>query len=176
MDGGTLDVKDWGIHFDDGHLFSYVVSGGYIKMNGGFSSDRHDFAPTGGTLELYGANDSVIDLGWGNELYNVNINKSVSRNISKNNETIITTKLSKRGKRKKVLSNSRSDLIELSDDLIISNDLNITSGILDLTGHNLQIGNDLNIFGSLKNCISTLSPSIYVKMNPACFRIKIRNF
>jgi len=150
MEGGTLDVKDWGIHFDDGHLFSHVVSGGTIKMNGGFSSDRHDFNPTGGTIELYGTNNGVLDFGWGNEFYDLKINKIVSRNNSHNEIASAKARFENKSRRRSDTTNTRSGYVDLSNDLIVSRNMEITSGQLNLAGFNLQIGGSLAIFGTLK--------------------------
>ncbi|MCD4819653.1 MAG: choice-of-anchor J domain-containing protein [Candidatus Cloacimonetes bacterium] len=150
MEGGTLDVKDWGIHIDDGHSFSHVISGGTIKMNGGFSSYRHDFAPTGGYIHLYGSDDETIDLGWENKLHHLVINKTVSRNSDKQVFRKAKSKINNRRRKKEKINNTRSGLVGLSDDLIINGNMEITSGQFNLAGHTLQIGGSLAIYGALK--------------------------
>jgi len=146
MEGGVLDIKDWGIHIDDANQFSHVISGGTIKMNGSFTSDRHDFAPTGGYVHLYGSDDAEIDFGWGNEFYHLVTNKTVSRNTkNKSSKTIISSK-----RRKTKIQNTRSGTVTLLNDLSVLGNMEITSGIFDLAGNSLQVDGNLAIYGNLK--------------------------
>ena len=144
MSGGVLDVKDWGIHIDDNNQFSHVITGGTIKMNGSFSSDRHDFSPTGGYVHLYGSEDAEIDFGWGNEFHHLVINKQVSKEFVKKEQ---------RSSKRRPMStrrNTRSGILTLNQDLIVTHNMEITNGQFDLNGNSVEIGGSLAIYGLLK--------------------------
>ncbi len=148
MEGGTLDVKDWGIHFDDLHLFSHVITGGTIKMNGSFSSDRHDFDPSGGTVLLYGSDDVDLDFGWGNTFHNITIDKTLSDNSARNKNTPAEpVPTSRRNSRS--TENTRSGYANLQEDLELNGTLDVNGGVFDLNGHSVD-ANKVEIAGTLK--------------------------
>ena len=150
MEGGILDIKDRGIHFDDLHLFTHVITDGIIQMNGSFTSDRHNFSPTGGSIKLYGSNDAEISFGWGNEFHNLFINKSTSDNILKKGDASKRNINDSIARRQSPIENTRSGNVTLMDDLNVNEVLQISfqSG-LDINGNKLQINGNLQILGTL---------------------------
>ena len=150
MAGGILDVKDWGIHIDDAHSFAHVISGGVIKMNGGFSSERHDFGPIGGYVWLYGSDDVDIDFGWGNTFHNLTIDKSLSDDEMQKERNTVKEKTSISRRREPLNENTRAGNVTIQDDLEIDGELNITNGTFNLNGHYVQIDDSVEIEGTLK--------------------------
>ncbi|MBN1198532.1 MAG: T9SS type A sorting domain-containing protein, partial [Bacteroidales bacterium] len=77
MNTGVLDFVDQGIAIQDVAPFSFTstISGGTIRTQKGFTVQSPGFNPTGGTVELYGAQNSGISTATGGAFYNVNINK-----------------------------------------------------------------------------------------------------
>jgi hypothetical protein len=61
VSGGILDFKDNGIWLREATTSFYTnISGGLIRTNGTFRAARTDFHPSGGTLELYGAENDIF--------------------------------------------------------------------------------------------------------------------
>lgn len=78
MSGGVLDVINKGISFsctNPSLPFTCNVSGGTIRTGHDFTCVRTDFHPTGGTLELYGAENSLLQTASGSWLHHLTINK-----------------------------------------------------------------------------------------------------
>jgi len=123
---GTLSMSD-GLFETHGHLTLDTgavssVSGGIIRVNQFFAPISGSFEPTGGTVELFNYSGVVSQLRCynGNYFYNLKINRS---------------------------SSSVSVYI---DDIIVQNDLDITSGYFELNGHDVTVNNNLSIYGSLR--------------------------
>jgi len=151
IDNGTLDFKNNGIFLGSGYSLSEDISGGTVRTVGGFDGGaRNDFHPTGGTFEFYGTSDRSINLG-NNSLYHVNINKNATTDGDDytGDETIFSdNEASRRSVRN---PGSRSNTITLTDSLELTGNLNITSGILDVTASNYPIylgGNWTNSVGT----------------------------
>lgn len=83
MNAGTLDFKDQGITLTtlSPNTITENITGGTIRTTGGFFCNRTDFTPTGGTIELYGTQNTLISQSAGS-LFNLNINKAVANNVS----------------------------------------------------------------------------------------------
>jgi len=82
MSGGVLDIQDWGIYIPSGYAFNDNITGGTIKTSKGFSNNRADFNPTGGTLLLYGNTDATLLNTAGSNLFNLTIEKEPVRGAS----------------------------------------------------------------------------------------------
>jgi|GEM_PF-492035 len=149
MTDGVLDVTSCGIYLSASNTLTETITGGTIRTSGGFTGLRTDFNPTGGTLELYGTTDASLSLGTGSNLYNVNINKLVADNL--------VTKSMKSSKREKVRIDrdgapfevTRSQTINVTSDLDITGDLQISNGTFNLNGFNVNVLNDVKNYGSL---------------------------
>jgi M6 family metalloprotease-like protein len=79
MDNGILDFRASGVNIPTGSSFTDIISGGTIKVAVGFTVDRPDFNPSGGTIELYGTADCVLKNTASSNFFNIKINKG-SRN------------------------------------------------------------------------------------------------
>jgi len=80
MDSGELNFKNRGIHLGS-EIYDFIcnVTGGIIRLNGGFFDVTECFRPTGGRVEFTGSTDCTIDMAptdYFNDLY---ICKSASR-------------------------------------------------------------------------------------------------
>jgi hypothetical protein len=93
MSGGILDVKDQAVRINAStyNLISNI-SGGTIRCTKGFSGTRSDFQPTGGTVELYGANTgSILSCAAGSWFYHLLVNKA-EPSTSVSSSSVITVK------------------------------------------------------------------------------------
>jgi hypothetical protein len=77
MGSGVLDFVDKGIKIQDAAPYSFTstISGGTIRTQNGFIVQSPGFDPMGGTVELYGPQNSAILSTEGGAFYNVTINK-----------------------------------------------------------------------------------------------------
>jgi len=121
VSGGTLDFKDNGIYLNDSYDFLEVITGGAIRTTGSFLSDRNDFTPTGGFIELYGPDNVSLSHGIGGAFWELKINKGVSR----------------------------AQKVTVFQDLVIDEDLKIYSGTLDINGKTVDVNGSLDINGAL---------------------------
>ncbi len=79
MYGGLLYFHDVGVVVDDAAIpFTENISGGIIRVNGGFQIQRPDFHPSGGTIEFVGPNPATIGMVPGAWFYSVLVNKSAA--------------------------------------------------------------------------------------------------
>ena len=78
MSGGILNFNNPGIGIDNAYTINASVSGGIIRTSGHFSVANPNFVPTGGTAELYGNNQVVVQSSGGSHFYNLKIDKSAS--------------------------------------------------------------------------------------------------
>jgi hypothetical protein len=121
MTDGTLDMTNIIIViFNGASSLTDDITGGVIRTQAGFLGYRSDFTPTAGTFEFYGSSDKTIQQYNGGTLYNVTIDKSAK-------------------------DGSKSNTISLGTDFEVTNDLNVTSGTLDLNNYDMTIGNNLTI-------------------------------
>lgn len=147
MSAGVLDFHDQGILVYNTPTFSLTdnITGGTVRTSKGFLSGRYDFTPTGGTFEFYGPDDFLINQSNGSTLFNVNINKSAKKGTSLSPTVPIIDERSK-----KILSNgTKSNTTVIGSDFVITNNLTITSGELKLSGYQLTVNQDCNVFGTL---------------------------
>ncbi|MBW6514228.1 MAG: hypothetical protein K0B87_05675 [Candidatus Syntrophosphaera sp.] len=79
MSGGVLDYKNQGITISASFAFDHDITGGTIRTARAFRVQRNDFQPAGGTIELYGSLDSLLENTSGSFLRTVIINKAASR-------------------------------------------------------------------------------------------------
>jgi len=153
LDDASITITDGLLEFHDQGIFTYdnptytlteSITGGTIRVNGGFRGDNSNFTPDGGTMEFVGNLDYSINTVHGN-LHNVLINKSSTKNnFPKEKSQPIYDKRSG-----KLISNgSKSNTLNMNDYIYMRGDLVIDSGILNTNGHNLFIeGNWINNIG-----------------------------
>ncbi len=137
MAGGTLDFVDQGIFINTDYAFPHLISSGTIKTPYDFAVTRHDFTPTGGTIELYGNQAAEINLGSSSNLVNLKINKSSSSSdeiISRNEPT----------------DPLRKTAVTVLTDMDLAGSLLISGGVFNLNGHELDVAQNVEISGKLK--------------------------
>jgi len=76
MSGGVLDFKDTGIQISLNNDFTENISGGRIRISGDFWLWSYDFDPTGGTIEMYGSGDDILQDTYNSVFHNLEINKT----------------------------------------------------------------------------------------------------
>jgi len=80
MSSGSFNVKTYGIVIPNNtHSCSFNISGGTISINTSFSDIRGNFNPTGGTLKFEGTGDASLQIPNTSNLYNLLINKAITR-------------------------------------------------------------------------------------------------
>jgi len=77
MTNGVLNFNDHTIRIQDATPYSFTstITGGTIRTQKSFFAQSPGFNPTGGTVELYGAQNSALLSTEGGAFYNVTINK-----------------------------------------------------------------------------------------------------
>lgn len=146
MNSGVLDFHNCGISIvSSAHTLATNITGGTIRTAYGFYSDRSDFTPAGGTLELYGTNDAGIYQSNGSTLFNLNINKSSAKGTG--SEPV----LPRTGDRvDRTRGNGvRANLSSLNSNLNVTNTLTITSGTLNIGAYTCSVVKDANVYGTL---------------------------
>ncbi len=80
MTGGTLDFTDKGIliYNTPSYTLTENISGGFIRTSGSFRVESPDFTPTGGAVEMYGAQEASLHTTGGGYLHHLMINKGGS--------------------------------------------------------------------------------------------------
>lgn len=82
LNGGVLDIKEKGIRITNYNPLWSNVTGGIIKTTGRFKSDRPDYHPWGGTVELYGNAVATIECVAGSTLCDLKVNKGGSAYVN----------------------------------------------------------------------------------------------
>ncbi len=140
MSGGILDFKTRGIRvYNLGpYSFTSTVTAGTIRTVGKFDNQRSTFAPTGGTIEMYGSVDAAVSTGAGCSLYNLLINKSVT-DISSG-----TNPLS--DKEGNLIEQPLSNTASATGSLVtLTGDLTVQSGTFDLNTCTVNVTGDVHI-------------------------------
>ncbi len=81
MNGGVLDFKDQGINIRHTGTLHTNITGGVIRTSKGFTCTRSNFAPAGGTIELYGSSHANLSVTAGS-LPSLSINKTSKSSLS----------------------------------------------------------------------------------------------
>jgi hypothetical protein len=142
MTGGVIDLKTCGLTISNTPTYSLNenITGGTIRTAYGFSGTRADFTPAGGTFEFYGSNNAYLSQSNGCTLYNVTINKSSKEGgKDKTSQPIIDERSGE------ILSDGgKANLLELSSDFYLTNNLIIQSGLFSMDNYTLNIKGDWN--------------------------------
>jgi hypothetical protein len=145
MTGGVIDLKTCGLRIHDSYTWTYNISGGTIRTAHYYFGARADFNPTAGTFEFYGSANAEIYQYTGNTLHNVVVNKSASRDGEDEAEITLYDKRSG-----ELLSDGgRSGAISLGSNFMITNNLNIVSGTLNIGAFGLTVARNAYINGTL---------------------------
>ncbi|MBS3742476.1 MAG: hypothetical protein KGY74_10180, partial [Candidatus Cloacimonetes bacterium] len=139
MSGGVLDFKDNGIYVcvSGTHTLTEDITGGTIRTSKGFTGNRTDFNPNGGTIELYGSTDADLSMGDGSNLYNVEINKTSKENINKNTKKPEYEIVQNRDG--SITRYAKSNTATAGSELDINGDVTIESGILDCNDSTMYV-------------------------------------
>lgn len=152
MSGGVLDFKNQGIIIMlSAWSLNDNITGGLIRTAGDFICQRSDFQPSGGTIELYGANDTgLYFLNANSYLMNLNINKMATRTGDSRSAENLPL---------------RANTVSLASNIYVFGNISITSGSLNLNGYALTTESDMNIAGGLimtnEDDILTVFGSLY---------------
>jgi hypothetical protein len=76
ISNGLLDFKHQGIHLSNSANFLEVITGGVIRTSKSFTSERNDFTPGGGWIELFGGGNADLSHGIGGAFWDVKIFKA----------------------------------------------------------------------------------------------------
>ena len=158
MTAGTLDFKDVGIIINGMGSGTFIadITGGKIRTAGSFQgTESMIFRPSGGTVELYGPSDVSLSHGTGNFFHELRIAKSSSRENSipplisnhsaANQFDEPEDRTSPPGAKKAPPpGGSRAMKVSLTG-YVITNDLQLHMGELDLNGHTMQVNNDFEV-------------------------------
>ncbi len=149
MSGGVLDLTTCGIYISSSYILTTDITGGTIRTAYGFTGNRTDFNPTGGTIELYDSTDASLSMGAGSNFYNVIINKSSTDNgidkmiKSPKSERVIVDRDGS------VIELTRSYTVNASSELDINGDLLIDNGTFNLNGFTVDVADDVLNYGEL---------------------------
>ena len=146
MSSGILDFHTCGISIYNGsNVLTENITGGTIRTAYGFTGNRADFTPAAGTFEFYGSTDATINQSNGCTLYDVNINK-----VTKDGD-LLQPILQKTGERidKTLGKGGKSNALSMTSDFAISHNLTITAGSLNLGSNQLDVNNNVDIYGQL---------------------------
>jgi len=123
MSDGVLDFKDKGLFFETTtHSLTTTLTGGTIRVTGGWYDDRGDVVLSGGTVVMYGTADKLIRQATGSCFNNLAIEKAVSGSIR----------------------------VYALSDLVINGTLWVLTGVFDVNGQDIQIGSHTWINSTLK--------------------------
>jgi len=168
MTGGVIDLKTCGLRIHDSYTWTYNISGGTIRTAHYYFGARADFNPTAGTFEFYGSANAEIYQYTGNTLHNVVVNKSASRNGEEEAEIVLYDKRSG----ELISDGGRSGAVSLGTNFMITNNLNIESGTLNIGAFELTVARDAYIKGTL----SMINASGIVNAGTASMdRLEFRN-
>jgi len=125
MTGGILDFREKSIIISDtAYSFSFSLTGGTVRTIGDYKCIKNNVHLNGGTLELFGHTDNVVFLAPASSVFNLNINKSPSRN-------------------------ERDNTTAADSDLLITGDLTISQGTFAVRIWNLQVNGNISVNGIL---------------------------
>jgi len=143
MTSGVIDFKTCGITMiDNANSLTTNISGGTIRTAYNFSNERNDVDLSDLTVEMYGTTAASISLDPSSPISNLNVSKVAAKGDSHiiENEFIQLRDGTK-------VPVPKDIAVTVFSDLLISNDLNIESGTLQLNGFAATIDGDCNING-----------------------------
>ena len=122
MIDGILDFHNVGINMvPTSHTLTTLVNGGTIRTSGYFNLSRDGFAPSGGTVELYGPSAAFVGQSSGVSFHDLRINKSDATSI-----------------------------VTAANDLTINHDLTIQQGVFEVNANTVYIGNDMQVSSTVR--------------------------
>ncbi len=137
MDGGVLDFKDNPIRIKPagGATVTANITGGTIRTTGNFHCDAADFDPTGGAIELYGFENTSLELVQGS-LWDVHVNKDAVYSLSIDADMPISGNLTING-----------GTVSLAQPLAVGGDITVNGGTFAFD-QDLSAGGNITINGA----------------------------
>ena len=145
MSNGVINVHDVGIYVYNGGTLTTNITGGTIRTAHNFSCFRTDFTPAGGVVEMYGSIDAGLFMAAGS-LYNLTVNKAAR---DQEEEDLAGSRVVRHDREGHEVIYTRSNTVIVQSNFTCTNILNITSGSINLNGYTANVGNDLEIYGTL---------------------------
>ncbi|MCB0821917.1 MAG: exo-alpha-sialidase [Bacteroidales bacterium] len=146
MTGGVIDLTSCGLYLSSSNILTTSITGGTIRMNGGYTGNRADFTPTAGIIELYGTNDVSIGTSNGSTINDLYIDKSAKSNF---NSAAITPIQSADGRIDNTINyNSEANTASMTTDLTITGELMVNSGSFGVSGHQLDVTGNITVAGN----------------------------
>ncbi len=140
MTSGLLEFHNVGVLVDNmAQTFVENISGGFIRVNGGFNIQRSDFSPSGGTIVFVGSTTSTASCTPGSNFYNVTV--SMTQPPGRSSNSLESANMEPNQYREVILSTSSS--------LTISGALVIHAGSIMHINHNCEVLQDTDIVGEL---------------------------
>jgi hypothetical protein len=162
MSGGLLYRHDDAIYVSTSYTLTNNITGGIIRTDSHFICYRSDFTPTGGAIEMVGSNDANLSMYAGN-IYNLVIDKApAGKSVQGKEEQEILT-----GRDGTQTTNTRSQTVMLTNDLVCNGDISIDTGTLTLNTFDINCAGDVLVYGTLNvdegACLyMTLADGIFV--------------
>ncbi len=143
MSGGIIDFKSTSLRIHDALTLTTNITGGTIRTIGNFENYRTDFNLSAGTLEMYSSSDATLyQDDPSNYLNNVVINKL-------NDDGLTFALTPDKRDADNSIKNSKANIVNLTSDILVNNNLTINSGSLTLNGYELTVLGDCDIYGQL---------------------------
>jgi hypothetical protein len=147
MSGGTLDIVDAGIYFQDSAFeLDLDISGGLIRTAGSINGNRLVNLDAG-MLEVYGTDNVQLGQAPGSSFFNLMLKKLY---YSRGQETLTENRRQLSARYGEQGREARDMAVELVSELNVVNDLIIDVGTLSINGQHLTVGHDLDIQSRLK--------------------------
>gem|GEM_PF-726393 len=146
MTSGVIDFKTCGISMiDNANSLTANISGGTIRTAYNFSNQRSDVDLSDLTVEMYGPTGASISLDPSSPISDLNISKVAAMGDS----PIIENEFIQLRDGTKVPL-SKDIAVTAGSDLLILNNLNIESGIFDVSAYQVTVENSVLIYGTVK--------------------------
>lgn len=153
MTGGVIDFKNRGITiYPEPYTLTINVTGGTIRTVSWFSDSRGAVVFAGGTVELYGSGDASVTQGAESAFYNLTINKSGAKSGA---QSIAAQPIlfQPRNHEPEPDNDTRLNNVTIGSDLLINNNLTISTGTLTNSTY------AISIFG---DWVNSVGPAAYV--------------
>ncbi len=129
----------------NGYSLNSNITGGIIRTNQSFSSNRPDFVPTGGQITMSGPADATLSLTNGSKLWRVQVNKDPGTDAPAPPSPRIP---SSRGV--SLTDTPLTNKVSLAWDCEVQQDLTVSAGTLSLNGRIATIHDGVFVYGNLE--------------------------
>lgn len=168
MTSGEFNVKNYGLYiYNNLYTFDFAVSGGTIRANGNWTDSWGIFDPTGGTVEMTGSGDNIVNPHASSWFWTLKVNKVATRESATPERLFDTDKFGRqtpitRSCNLNVYASTLKGglLIEAANIVYLYGAMNSTNsglisvanGTLRLNGHNLTSTGNITVasYGTLR--------------------------